>query len=165
LLGGRISVDSKPGRGSLFSFTIPYLPVERHYEVIHPRVPEIEYNWRGKSVLIAEDEEFNYLLLKKIFEKTGMDTVWVKDGEQAVYHTRERRDLDLVLMDIKMPVMDGISAISEIRKFSAIPIIAQTAYSLDDDRRRCMESGCNGFIGKPFNISELMKMINSFLGA
>jgi signal transduction histidine kinase len=165
LLGGDINVVSKPGVGSVFSFHIPYVPVSSPGERERVPAPAIEYNWRGKSVLIAEDEDFNYLLLKKIFDKTGMEIVWVKDGEQAIYHARDRDDLDLILMDIKMPVMDGIAAIKEIRKFSGIPIIAQTAYNLDDDRRRCMESGCNGFIGKPFNIAQLMNLVNNFLGS
>ena len=164
LLGGEISVVSNPGSGSVFSFCIPFVPVSSSGEKEKVPVPVAEYNWSGKSVLIAEDEDFNYLLLKKIFDKTGMEIVWVKDGEQAIYHARGRDDLDLILMDIKMPVMDGIAAIKEIRKFSAIPIIAQTAYNLDDDRRRCMESGCNGFIGKPFNITQLMNLVNNFLG-
>lgn len=164
LLGGKITVNSTPDKGSEFSFFIPFLPVESSGREAVNNVTKFEFDWNNKSVLIAEDEEFNFFLLKKLFENTGVGLVWVKDGEQAVKHARERNDLDLVLMDLKMPVMDGITAITEIRKFSTIPIIAQTAYNLDDDRRRCLESGCNGFVGKPLNISELLNLVNNFIG-
>jgi signal transduction histidine kinase/CheY-like chemotaxis protein len=163
LLGGEIRVESIPGKGSAFVFNIPYIPVEDSLDEIIADTPDIEYNWKGKTVLVVEDEEFNYLLIRKIFEKTGIRLIWVKNGQEAVFRLRETNHIDIVLMDIKMPVMDGLSATRELREFSNIPVIALTAHFLDGERERCMESGCNSFIGKPFNAVELMNLVDGFL--
>jgi signal transduction histidine kinase/CheY-like chemotaxis protein len=163
LLGGKIRVESYPGRGSAFIFHIPYIPVEVPVDNIMSELPGIEYNWKGKTALVVEDEEFNYLLIRKIFEKTGIRLIWVKNGMEAVSTLREKTNIDIILMDIKMPVMDGLTATRKLREFSNIPVIALTAHYLDDGKERCLESGCNDFIGKPFNAVDLMKVVDGFL--
>lgn len=105
-------------------------------------------------ILIAEDVESNYKLLEIILRK-DYDLIWAKNGREAVDYALERHP-DAVLMDIKMPVMDGIEALKEIRRHtSTLPVIMQTAYAFDTDRRIAEEAGCSGFITKPVMPREL----------
>ena len=103
---------------------------------------------RKPLILIAEDVESNYKLLEIILKKE-YDLLWAKNGREAVDFAMEHKP-DAILMDIKMPVMDGIEALKEIRRHTAeLPVIMQTAYAFDTDRRTAEEAGCNGFITKP----------------
>lgn len=110
-------------------------------------------------ILIAEDIENNYKLLEIIL-RHQYDILWAKNGRQAVDMTFERRP-DAVLMNIKMPEMDGIEALREIRKHDTIlPVIMQTAYAFDTDRRAAEEAGCTGFLTKPVILAELQACLN-----
>lgn len=105
-------------------------------------------------ILVAEDIESHYKLLEIILRKE-YDLLWAKNGREAVNYALEYHP-DAVLMDIKMPVMDGIEALKEIRRHtSTLPVIMQTAYAFDTDRRTAEEAGCNGFITKPVMPREL----------
>ena len=109
---------------------------------------------RKPLILIAEDVESNYKLLEIILRKE-YELLWAKNGKEAVEYALARNP-DAVLMDIKMPVMDGIEALKEIRKHTTeLPVIMQTAYAFDTDRRIAEEAGCNGFITKPVMPREL----------
>lgn len=117
---------------------------------------------RKPLILIAEDVESNYKLLEIILRKE-YELLWAKNGKEAVEYALEKRP-DAVLMDIKMPVMDGIEALKEIRKFSTtLPVIMQTAYAFDSDRRIAEEAGCNGFITKPVMPRELKMYLDKSL--
>lgn len=115
-----------------------------------------------RLILIAEDVESNYKLLEIILRKE-YDLLWAKNGREAVDMTVTQHP-DAVLMDIKMPVMDGIEALKEIRKEGlALPVIMQTAYAFDTDRRIAEEAGCNGFITKPVIPRELKMYLDKYL--
>ncbi len=117
---------------------------------------------RKPLILIAEDVESNYKLLEIILRKE-YELYWAKNGKEAVEYALEKHP-DAVLMDIKMPVMDGIEALKEIRKFSkTLPVIMQTAYAFDTDRRIAEEAGCNGFITKPVMPRELKMYLDKSL--
>lgn len=117
---------------------------------------------RKPLILIAEDVESNYKLLEIILRKE-YELLWAKNGKEAVEYALEKYP-DAVLMDIKMPVMDGIEALKEIRKFSTtLPVIMQTAYAFDSDRRIAEEAGCNGFITKPVMPRELKMYLDKSL--
>lgn len=117
---------------------------------------------RKPLILIAEDVESNYKLLEIILRKE-YDLLWAKNGKEAVDYAMARNP-DAVLMDIKMPVMDGIEALKEIRKFTTqLPVIMQTAYAFDTDRRIAEEAGCNGFITKPVMPRELKMYLDKYL--
>ncbi|MDP4289814.1 MAG: response regulator [Bacteroidota bacterium] len=123
------------------------------------------YNFTGKQILIAEDEETNYFYLETVLKRTGAVLFRAKNGDEAVKVCEDQPELDLVLMDIKMPDMNGLDATRMIRKFnSTIPIIAQTAYALVGERNKCLNAGCNDYISKPINRESLLKMISSFIG-
>ncbi len=121
-------------------------------------------NVRKPLILIAEDVESNYKLLEIILKK-DYELIWAKNGKEAVEYALSRNP-DAVLMDIKMPVMDGIEALREIRKHTAtLPVIMQTAYAFDTDRRTAEEAGCSGFITKPVMPRELKMHLDKNLHA
>jgi len=114
-------------------------------------------NWKGKKILIAEDVETNFILLKAVLEKTGAEIIWAENGMEAVKLFRRDRDIDLILMDILMPVMDGFEATKAIRKFHAdVPIIAQTAYNFDWNAIQKEGLGFNDYLAKPIGHYDLI---------
>jgi CheY-like chemotaxis protein len=121
-------------------------------------------SWENKKILIAEDEETNYLFIEAILEDTKAELLWAKNGLDAVEIFNEQKDIDLILMDIKMPEMDGIMATREIRqKDSSVPIIAQTAYAMSEDKTKCLSAGCDEYITKPINHKVLLATIERYL--
>ncbi|MEA1899110.1 MAG: response regulator [Bacteroidota bacterium] len=114
-------------------------------------------NWKGKKILIAEDVETNFILLKAVLEKTGAEIIWAQNGMEAVKICRTDRDIDLILMDILMPEMDGFEATKAIRKFhSTVPIIAQTAYNFDWNAIQKEGLGFNDYLAKPIGHYDLI---------
>jgi len=165
LLGGKISAESEPGQGLTIHFSIPYEkePVEIP-EMMEEEDFGLQYNWSDKVVLIVEDEDVNGLFLEAVFQDTGAQTIFAKNGRQAVDLCQSINKIDLILMDIRMPVMNGILATKEIRKFNHIvPIIAQTAMAHIEDRENCLLAGCNDYVTKPIDVEDLLKMVNQYL--
>ena len=164
LLGGRLSADSEPGKGMIFNFSLPYEAVPKHAgKTIEEELFSAQYKWSDKVILIVEDEDVNGLFLEAVFQETGAQTLYAKNGHQAVELCKSISKIDLILMDIKMPVMNGLKATEEIRKFNQIiPIIAQTALSLEEDRQNCLLAGCNDLITKPIEVEELLALVNSY---
>lgn len=120
------------------------------------------FTWDLKKILIAEDEETNYLFIEAILEDTKAILIWAKNGLEAVEKFNE--DIDLILMDIKMPEMDGLTAVQKIRqKSTSVPIIAQTAYAMSEDKNKCLNAGCNDYLTKPINHKVLLSTIDKFL--
>jgi len=124
-----------------------------------------QYHWGNRLVLITEDEEVNFFLLKTIFKKTEAKIIRAKNGKEAVDIIEQfNGDIDLVLMDLNMPVMDGYEAMRIIKsQHPEIPIIAQTAYTLTEDRIKCMRAGFNDYISKPINRVALFRLVNENL--
>ena len=122
------------------------------------------YNWGGKTILIAEDTEMNYLFLVEALKTTNVNILRAKDGEEAIEVFKENPGVDLILMDINMPKMDGFETtkrIKEIRK--DIPVIAQTALNIEDARDKAAEVGCDDFILKPIRLNVFLSKLNSYL--
>ena len=117
---------------------------------------------KGITILIAEDEESNFLLLKTILKK-HCNILHAKTGVELLEIYKEQH-ADLILLDIKMPEMNGIDPLKEIRKFDQdIPIIMQSAYAFENDMEAARQAGSNGFVTKPINIKELKSVLSSFL--
>ncbi|MDA3953236.1 MAG: response regulator [Bacteroidales bacterium] len=125
---------------------------------------KLGYDWAGKTILIAEDDETNVLLLKKVFEKTHAEIIHAENGKQAIKLFKTNPDIDLILMDIRMPVMDGIEATTQIKQIDRnVPIIVQTAFTMSSEKEKSFKAGCDDYISKPINIKELYATVCKYI--
>ena len=165
MLGGSITVESKIGRGTIFTFSLPYIADDNNGIIRETIAPETKSLKEGTKILIAEDDFASYLYIQKSLMGEGVVFLRTTNGDDTVDTVRNDPDLSVVLMDIKMPGLSGLDATRKIREFNkSIPIIAQTAYSLSGDRELAIEAGCTDYISKPINSKELQNLINKYTG-
>ncbi len=160
-LNGTILIESTPGKGSTFSLSIPY----RHYEELKAPEPALAgktlADKEALEVIIVDDDLINLQLMRKMLEKHAIKIHEAQNGVEAIKLYEQFPNSDLILMDLKMPLMDGYEAVEEIRnKGGLIPIIAQTAYAMPIDKEKALDSGCNDYISKPLNKDLLLAKID-----
>jgi len=163
LLGGEMWCESVEGQGSEFYFTIPCNTGEA--EPAKPDIATIpEINWENINILVAEDVESNYRLIEILLKKSKASLLWSKNGKEAFEKFKEDKNIDLILMDMRMPLMSGFEATKKIRKINReIPIIAQTAFARTEDKELILNTGCNDYISKPINKDLLLKTIGKYV--
>jgi len=165
MLNGKIWVETEERKGSTFYFTIPYSPVSEEKKVIINLDPvkSTDVHQRKLKILVAEDDEISFSFLAIALHKISKEVLCAKTGVETVIICRNNPDIDLILMDIKMPDMDGYEATQQIRQFNkSIIIVAQTAYALSGDNEHAIAVGCNNYLTKPINKDELLSLIQQY---
>ena len=180
-MGGKIRVDSQQGMGTTVYFGVDYKPasVEGIVEDIQvegaalktqtessvqSKTTSINDIWKGKTILIAEDEIVNYMFLEVLFEETGAILLHASDGRQAIDTVKTNPDVNIILMDIKMPNINGLDATKQIKTIRPqLPVIAQTAYAMQDDEYKALQAGCNDYISKPIDANKLINLMKKYL--
>lgn len=165
LLGGDIGVITAPGEGSEFWFTLPLdETVTIRKKVDHPE-KMVNTDWKGKSILIAEDDDLNFRLVSEALRRTNIEIIRAKDGNETIALFNKHSDrIDLVLMDIRMPEVDGYECTRIIKeKAPKMPVIAQTAYAMSGERQQSIHAGCDDYISKPMNMADLIGKMSRFI--
>jgi PAS domain S-box-containing protein len=166
MLDGKIWLESEPGKGSIFYFTIPCNAEQKEKNVIKDTISadEEENQIKNLKILIAEDDETSVMLIDMVVNIFCKEIITVRTGVEAVEACHNNPDIDLILMDIKMPEMNGYEATRQIRQFNKdVIIIAQTAFGLAGDRETAIGAGCNDYIPKPFNKASLTVLLKKHL--
>lgn len=166
-MGGTIEVESEEGKGTRFimKFSFPVSLENQVREKEKQNIPDITEKLEGKRILLAEDNELNAEIAETVLEETGIKVKHVEDGIQCIEELKKMPEkyYDVILMDVQMPNMDGYTATQRIRDLddsrAEIPIIAMTANAYDEDRRKAQEAGMDGFLAKPLDVDEMMRLL------
>ncbi len=164
LMSGTIQLESQVDKGSTFTLQLPYTPTDTSNEkTFSNEIPDLS----DATVLIVEDEQMNYFLLLNALSRTKADILWAQNGAEAVELVEENKGrIDLILMDIMMPEMNGIEATRLIKGINPkLPVIAQTACSLEEDKENILKAGCDDFLSKPLKKDKLFRMLHQHLVA
>jgi CheY-like chemotaxis protein/anti-sigma regulatory factor (Ser/Thr protein kinase) len=166
MLGGNIRVISKEGFGSIFTFTIPYIKPRAAESSVEQNMEEcLGVTLTSLSVIVAEDDQASRMYFEAVFANMFKNLTFTSSGIETIAKFRENPNTDLILMDVKMPDMNGYDATREIRKLDPnVIIIAQTAFGLSGDREKAIEVGCNDYISKPIKKEKLLKKIYNHFG-
>jgi two-component system, sensor histidine kinase and response regulator len=162
LMGGSIRLNSTTNNGTSIEFTIPYQPViTNQSEQVAVDKNRLKPN---STLLVADDVEVNHLIIVEMLDEHNLTIFYARNGEEAIELVKNHPEINLVLMDLKMPVMDGYKATNEIKKMKPdLPVIAQTAYALSGDKEKALAAGCDDYISKPIKQEALIQMLRKHL--
>ena len=157
-------LESIYGEGSAFYFTIPYNKSEDKSNKQEKISSSNDISWPHSKILIVEDDVSNFELLKSLLELTDTEILWAENGKNAIEQCNKNRNIDLILMDMKLPDDNGVSIAQKIRKIiPGIPVIAQTAYAFSTDKEFAIKNGIDVYLTKPIDVNLLLSSISSLL--
>ncbi len=164
LMKGEIWLKSEPGKGTTFYFRVPQKIPSQKKEFAIPESKIINYKWNDKRILIVEDDKSSLAFMKVLFKLTNARLVFASKGQEAIDMFMNDRAFDLILMDIQLPDINGLEVTKMIKSINRnIPVIAQTAYAMHGDESKCLKAGCDDYISKPLEISDLFFKIDRLL--
>ncbi len=164
LLGGAIGMESNPGKGSLFHFTIPFKPAKSRLVKKEALSDLQSVNWKGQTILIVEDMMQNFMLLEAILKQSEVRLLHATNGQIAIDLVKSEPGINLILMDLQLPVKTGYEALKEILEIRPdIPVISYTAFALPHEREKSLSSGFVDFIAKPMKTETLIRILYKYL--
>lgn len=163
-LGGKIWINSTPKSGTSVYFTIPFIPVNSKFELDYPNIHKQSFKWSNKTILVADDIDANYIYLKAALKKTDANVIWAKNGAEAVDFVKQGSNINIILMDIVMPELDGFEATKLIKHINnQIPIIGQTAYPSQKNFAHAKEIGFDSMLEKPIKVNRMLMELDKYL--
>ncbi|HKL37799.1 MAG TPA: ATP-binding protein, partial [Bacteroidales bacterium] len=163
--GGKIWFRSRQGEGTCFYFTMPYEPAAGKTPDEHQPATPLYFNWKDHTLLVVEDDPASQYLIKEILEQTRARVVMAADGKEAVRTLENTTSISLILMDLQLPDQSGLSLTQRIKEnYPGMPVIAQTAYAMRQDKQKTIDAGCDDYISKPLKANQLLNKIDRFIG-